>query len=392
MKKLYTILPVIIVLTSAFTFGMSEIDKKLFETVELGDIKGVMKALNAGADPNIQDKYGKTALNRAVWNKHKDIKDIIKILIDAGADLNIQDEDGETALNRAVWSNHKDLKDIIEILIDYGANLNIQNKYGETALNRAVWSDHKDIIEIIEILIDTGADPNIQDEYGETALNIAVWSDHKDIIEIIINSGADPNIADIDGKTALDNTQNADIIIMLEQYMNKINNTIKNINLGTPFWNIDGASSIKLPQWALIKDKIYESGENENTLEFFTKLPIELRELSQVKKITKQDNIPFIDALDLLRLKVYPDFDNQNNDKIMNNIAYTLVKPDTNKKSLFEGIIEQGEGSFIDIEKSLLEKSKKRSYKYWYKLFSDWRINDKTKNYLMEQYLTEFIF
>jgi len=239
------------------------------------------------------------------------------------------------------------------------------------------------------LFINSGADVNVKEiQTGFTPLHRAVIHlNDKDIVKILIDAGVNPFITDNKGRKTIDMTQNEDIITMLENYENMLNNTIESINNGAPFWEIVGASSITLPQWVLIKKLISEISpleENENALEFFTQLPIELRELKHVTNITEQDDIKFIDALNLLRLKVYPDFDNENNDKIMNNIAYTLVKHNTNKKSLFEGLIEQGKDSFIDIESALMETGKP--------LFSDWRIDDETKMHLILEYFPEKLF
>jgi ankyrin repeat protein len=56
------------------------------------------------------------------------------MLINAGADLNIVDNSGNSALMTAA---KKEKYEIAEILIKSGANLNIQNNAGQTALSLA---------------------------------------------------------------------------------------------------------------------------------------------------------------------------------------------------------------------------------------------------------------
>jgi len=80
---------------------------------------------------NLQDKYGRTTLIRTTLCKK------VKKLINAGANLDIQDYNGYTALIHSIINKKLD---IFQILIDSGADLNIQTKYGElgkTALHFA---------------------------------------------------------------------------------------------------------------------------------------------------------------------------------------------------------------------------------------------------------------
>ena len=55
--------------------------------------------MQKGVYVNLRDKYGRTALMRAVSRNHKDI---IELLIKNSADVNVKNNDGETALMRAV--------------------------------------------------------------------------------------------------------------------------------------------------------------------------------------------------------------------------------------------------------------------------------------------------
>lgn len=54
----------------------------------------------------------------------------IKLLLDYGADPNLQDEEGNTALMTAVGQNNP--QRIVKLLLDYNANPKIQNKKGQT--------------------------------------------------------------------------------------------------------------------------------------------------------------------------------------------------------------------------------------------------------------------
>jgi ankyrin repeat protein len=74
------------------------------------------------------------------------------VLIDAGADVNLQDENGWTALHIAASVNNQE---IVEILVDAGANLDMETLDGYTALDLALQNDNN---QMAHILVDLGAD------------------------------------------------------------------------------------------------------------------------------------------------------------------------------------------------------------------------------------------
>jgi len=84
--------------------------------------------LHAGADVNIRDSEGMTALMVASKNGHSAI---VEQLINAGADVNAKADDGWTAI---YWASRNGRSAIVELLINAGADLNIQEREGATAL------------------------------------------------------------------------------------------------------------------------------------------------------------------------------------------------------------------------------------------------------------------
>jgi ankyrin repeat protein len=69
------------------------------------DLDGIRLLLDAGADVNIKNASGKTALMIALFfcreNGYRLTKKIMKMLIDAGADVNIKDDYGTTVYEYA---------------------------------------------------------------------------------------------------------------------------------------------------------------------------------------------------------------------------------------------------------------------------------------------------
>ena len=127
--------------------------------------------IEKGIDINGQDKNGSTALMYAVDNfKNKDYHGFAyiqagrhgafdshsstsnaRILIKAGADINIKDNDGNSALLLAM---KKDDKDMIEFLIKNGADVKVKNKVGDSPLTFALRNID---IELARSFLDNGA-------------------------------------------------------------------------------------------------------------------------------------------------------------------------------------------------------------------------------------------
>jgi hypothetical protein len=152
-------------------------------------------------------------------NKHSTEKNV-QILVDAGADLNVKNFNGKTALMLTCNNNNNyvSAESTVKILIDAGAEINIADKYGYTALILAVQtkcvSSKKNYSEsnIIKMLIDAGAQIDHKCHSGLTALNFACNNNNHistdKTINILLDAGA--NINNIKYK------QNMDIKYLLD--------------------------------------------------------------------------------------------------------------------------------------------------------------------------------
>ncbi len=174
--------------------------------------------LNLGANVNFQRsmrscygyqrlKVGYTPLMLAVIYGEKEI---VEMLISAGADVNLQDSDGITALylavKKALYSSVKNnYYEIIEILLKGGANVDIpierynfsyfskKTSDSSTLLIESVRSKN---IKIVNLLILYNANVNVQDGKGLTALMWATKKECKNIVDILRKADADISIKD----------------------------------------------------------------------------------------------------------------------------------------------------------------------------------------------------
>jgi ankyrin repeat protein len=156
--------------------------------------------------------------------------DAIKVLADAGADLDLVDPDGTTALTLAIINGHFDAA---VALLEKGADPNVPDKNGMTPLYAAVdmhtiqtvWGRPMPLLEdaigpvdMVRALLAHGANPNVQLtrpiigrhtrntgdpslSEGTTALARAAKSGDATLMKVLLEGGADPHLTQADFTT-----------------------------------------------------------------------------------------------------------------------------------------------------------------------------------------------
>jgi ankyrin repeat protein len=159
--------------------------------------KDVLKALiDKGADVNVGDNYGWTALMRACQKGH--LTTVQALLGAPGIDIDAKKPDGVTALIVAAAIGKKD---VVKTLIDKGADVNITDNHGWTPLMIAAQKD--DLSAVQALLSVPRIDIDAKKSDGATALIVAVASDKKDVVKALIDKGANVNLADNLGRTPM---------------------------------------------------------------------------------------------------------------------------------------------------------------------------------------------
>jgi len=162
-----------------------------------GHTEVVEYLLQQGANPNLQDNKGQTALMAAMAAAHQGHIKIVDSLLQKGADPNLISANGITTLMLAAQEGHTK---VVESLLQRGADSNLKTDKGLTALMLAAQEGHTDVVEY---LLQQGANPNLQDNKGATALMIAAEKGHTEAVEALLQKGADPNLIRPNGITAL---------------------------------------------------------------------------------------------------------------------------------------------------------------------------------------------
>lgn len=182
---------------SSETDGTSP-DDALLASALAGDADGIARALQSGADIEVRDSKGRTALLLAATGDHIESA---RVLVAHGADPDALDARHDTPwLVTGVTGSVA----MLEVLLPANPDLTIVNRYGGVSVIPASERGH---LQYVSRVVQTGIDVNHVNNLGWTALLEAViladgGQRHRDIVRILLQAGADASIADRDGVTA----------------------------------------------------------------------------------------------------------------------------------------------------------------------------------------------
>ena len=126
-------------------------DGRLVEAIQFSDLDAARKALENGADPNMNlEDHCQTPLTMACSQNRPEI---VSLLIDAGADVNKPSPVHKFyPLN---YASHHGFTEIVRILLERGADPTLQNGVGETSAYLAASQWHRDaLIALMEYGVD----------------------------------------------------------------------------------------------------------------------------------------------------------------------------------------------------------------------------------------------
>lgn len=170
----------------------------LISAVRKGHEKVVKKLLELGANTELRDKSGDTALLAAV---EEDSVEILLLLLnpdmDNHADVNASTHVHPTALYAAARGGKIHL---VEELVRLGARVDAEGGPYNTAISAAaVRGNH----EIVEYLLKQEADPGLHGGEFSNALSAALYSETFELAAKLIKAGVDINAKDSQGRTSL---------------------------------------------------------------------------------------------------------------------------------------------------------------------------------------------
>lgn len=192
--------------------------------------RAVAKLLLAeGADPNLSDDAGRTALH---WSMIGPAVEMPRLLIDEGAEVDRIDRFGFTPYGYAAALGNEEMMTLlresgartegvgfgddyplhrasvrwdtgeVRRLLEEGADATSVSENGWTPLHAAAFCVHGLRPEVTDLLLEHGADPNASGPHGWTPLHVASFLGRSRAVRDLLAVGGDPSVIDEDGNTA----------------------------------------------------------------------------------------------------------------------------------------------------------------------------------------------
>ena len=136
----------------------------LFDAARMGDVNTMKTLIANGANINMTDQHGFTALMVASYSGEVEI---VRLLLEAGALVDQRDLSGYTALMYFCSAGNVPC---VRLLLEHGASVNVSNHDCSTPLMFAAQQGHN---EMVRLLLENGADPNTTDCFGLSAVDLA---------------------------------------------------------------------------------------------------------------------------------------------------------------------------------------------------------------------------
>ena len=190
----------------------------LHKAAHEGDLDSLLGLIKSGADLEVKDSSGRTALHVAAYASHESI---VQALADAGADMDALEHRAYDIVTIAAVANDLEM---LDTALKHGSSSgNVTSPYDGTALIAAAHLGHH---QVVDLLIKNKAPLDHVNNLDWTALIESVvlgngGPDHIQTAKLLLEAGADPSIGDGSGVTPLQHARNmgfTEMVKLIESY------------------------------------------------------------------------------------------------------------------------------------------------------------------------------
>lgn len=178
-----------------------DVNTHLLEAIVQSKLRVVRRLLESGADPNYQGGNNHTTpLMLASGLGEEGVGEAVcSLLLHKGANVNLQDTLGKTALMYAVLSGQQV---VVEQLLGCGADVGLVDQEGNIALSYAAMSQQEGCEVYVHQLVRAGLDRRVSVDHqnlrGLTPLLIAAQGGNVEVAHVLVEAGASLSKRDLD--------------------------------------------------------------------------------------------------------------------------------------------------------------------------------------------------
>ena len=162
--------------------------------------------LDRGASPSLAlDADVRFPLHLIIWNGHEGALSLVQMLLEHGADADLVDDYGMTAIVIAV---EKENLEIVHLLLQEHAKIPLRLSIDDGRTNILVLATiirttPVKSLKMVQLMLEHGVDVDFRTARGETPLWCAAENGNLDVARLLLDHGAAVDVQDVRGKTPL---------------------------------------------------------------------------------------------------------------------------------------------------------------------------------------------